>query len=175
MYIYIYIHTTTAAIVDGGRCGAERGAVATRTKNHAGDVGIIENSDMLFTVQGSTAEGILMEWNVKEETQGSVAMRDSYFRVGGTRGSLLDASACPKSLPDVDQACIGASLMFHLTPGSSDTSRPPGLRSRITTLTVALTRPKSMYTADVEFLSNRKVQPGCTVQHQNILPCTNTD
>jgi len=86
---------------------------------NAGDIGIVEISDMLFTVQGSTAGCILMEWNVKEETQGSVAMWDSYFRVGGTLNSALDAAACPKLLPTVNHACIGASLILHLTPGSS--------------------------------------------------------
>jgi len=57
---------------------------------NAGDVGVIEISDMLFTVQGSTAGCILMEWNVKEDIQGSAAMwdfllsqrRHSGFRVG---------------------------------------------------------------------------------------------
>jgi glucan 1,3-beta-glucosidase len=36
-----------------------------------GDSGIIEISDMLFTVQGPTAGAILMEWNVHELGQGS--------------------------------------------------------------------------------------------------------
>ena len=50
---------------------------------NAGDVGIIEISDILFTVQGSTAGCVLMEWNVKEDTEGSAAMWDSYFRIDG--------------------------------------------------------------------------------------------
>jgi hypothetical protein len=36
-----------------------------------GDSGIIQISDMLFTVKGPTAGAILMEWNVHESTQGS--------------------------------------------------------------------------------------------------------
>jgi hypothetical protein len=36
-----------------------------------GDSGVIQISDMLFTVKGPTAGAILMEWNVHETTQGS--------------------------------------------------------------------------------------------------------
>jgi glucan 1,3-beta-glucosidase len=38
---------------------------------NAGDEGVIEISDMLFTVKGATAGAILMEWNVHESSQGS--------------------------------------------------------------------------------------------------------
>lgn len=36
-----------------------------------GDSGVVEISDMLFTVKGATAGCILMEWNVHESSQGS--------------------------------------------------------------------------------------------------------
>jgi hypothetical protein len=36
-----------------------------------GDSGVLEIVDMLFTVKGTTAGAILMEWNVRESTQGS--------------------------------------------------------------------------------------------------------
>lgn len=36
-----------------------------------GDSGVIEISDMLFTVKGPTAGAVLMEWNVHESAQGS--------------------------------------------------------------------------------------------------------
>jgi len=39
-----------------------------------GDKGIMEISDMLFTVSGPTAGAVLMEWNVAASTQGSAAM-----------------------------------------------------------------------------------------------------
>ena len=37
----------------------------------SGDEGVIEITDMLFTVKGATAGAVLMEWNVHESTQGS--------------------------------------------------------------------------------------------------------
>jgi hypothetical protein len=36
-----------------------------------GDQGVVEITDMLFTVKGATAGAVLMEWNVHESTQGS--------------------------------------------------------------------------------------------------------
>lgn len=39
-----------------------------------GDVGIMEIQDMMFTVSGSTAGAILMQWNVHQSSQGSAAM-----------------------------------------------------------------------------------------------------
>lgn len=37
----------------------------------SGDSGVIQISDMLFTVKGATAGAILMQWNVHESSQGS--------------------------------------------------------------------------------------------------------
>lgn len=39
-----------------------------------GDVGIIEIQDLMFTVSGATAGAVVVEWNAKEETQGSVGL-----------------------------------------------------------------------------------------------------
>lgn len=36
-----------------------------------GDTGVLEVSDLMFTVQGSTEGAILVEWNVRESSQGS--------------------------------------------------------------------------------------------------------
>jgi hypothetical protein len=52
-----------------------------------GDSGTVEISDMLFTSMGSLPGLVLMEWNVAAEKQGSVAMFDAHFRVGGAYGS----------------------------------------------------------------------------------------
>ncbi|KAK6343403.1 hypothetical protein TWF730_010992 [Orbilia blumenaviensis] len=82
-----------------------------------GDSGVIEISDMLFTVKGPTAGAILMEWWVHESTQGSAAMWDSHFRVGGAYGSDLRMAECPKG--KVYDNCKAASMLLHLQPGSS--------------------------------------------------------
>ncbi|KAI0410472.1 pectate lyase superfamily protein-domain-containing protein [Xylaria grammica] len=84
-----------------------------------GDVGVIEISDMLFTVQGPTAGAILMEWNVHEGSQGSAAMWDSHFRVGGAMGSDLQLADCPIGASSVNEKCKAASMLLHLTTSSS--------------------------------------------------------
>ncbi|KAL4864036.1 hypothetical protein BDV12DRAFT_201538 [Aspergillus spectabilis] len=83
-----------------------------------GDSGVIQISDMLFTVKGATAGCILMEWNIHESTQGSAAMWDSHFRVGGAEGSDLQMDNCPKG-SGINTDCIAASMLLHLTEQSS--------------------------------------------------------
>ncbi|KAI1325288.1 glycoside hydrolase family 55 protein [Xylariaceae sp. FL0255] len=86
-----------------------------------GDVGSVEIVEMLFTVKGSLAGAVLMEWNVQAESQGSAgllaAMWDSHFRVGGGNGTDLDFSTCPKL--SFSEQCIASSLMLHVTQQAS--------------------------------------------------------
>lgn len=82
-----------------------------------GDSGSIQIQDMLFTVQGSTAGCILMEWNIAESSQGSAMMFDSHFRVGGAQGSNLQLAQCQNASPNM--GCNAASMLLHLTPKSS--------------------------------------------------------
>jgi hypothetical protein len=82
-----------------------------------GDIGSVEIQDMLFTVQGSTAGCILMEWNIAESSQGSAMMFDSHFRVGGAQGTNLQLAQCQDAAPG--SGCDAASMLLHLTPSSS--------------------------------------------------------
>ena len=82
-----------------------------------GDSGDLEISGMLFTVQGPTAGCILMEWNVHEGSQGSAAMWDSHFRVGGSAGSRLTLDECPSG--SVNDQCKAAAMHLHITKQSS--------------------------------------------------------
>ncbi|KAJ5638651.1 pectin lyase-like protein [Penicillium herquei] len=88
-----------------------------------GDSGIIQISDMLFTVKGPTAGAVLMEWNVHESTQGSgdivAAMWDSHFRVGGANGTDLQTGDCPKLSGSVNKDCMAASMLLHVTSTAS--------------------------------------------------------
>ncbi|KAJ6191605.1 pectin lyase-like protein [Penicillium mononematosum] len=84
-----------------------------------GDVGIVEMQSLMFTVSGPTAGAVLVEWNVHQSTQGSAAIWDSHFRVGGATGSNLQATQCPKLSGTINTKCQAASLMLHLTPQSS--------------------------------------------------------
>jgi hypothetical protein len=83
-----------------------------------GDVGTVEISDLLFTSVGELPGLILMEWNVQGEEQGSVGIWDAHFRVGGAYGSELQVDQCPTS-GTIQTACVGASMIMHITPGSN--------------------------------------------------------
>ncbi|KAM0188779.1 hypothetical protein ACHAPI_010388 [Fusarium lateritium] len=81
--------------------------------------GIIEIQDMMFTVSGPTAGAVLVEWNARESSKGSVGMWDSHFRVGGAIGSNLQSKDCPKSSGKVNEKCKAGSMLMHLTPQST--------------------------------------------------------
>lgn len=81
-------------------------------------VGTVEISDMLFTSVGALPGLVMMEWNVRAETQGSVGMWDAHFRVGGAIGTELQVAQCPPQ-PIIPAACIGAAMMLHLTTNSN--------------------------------------------------------
>jgi glucan 1,3-beta-glucosidase len=82
---------------------------------HIGSKGSVEISDMLFTVRGQTAGAVLMLWNIQEDKQGSAAMWDSHFRVGGAVGSNLQAADCPK----LRSRCMAATILLHLSSKST--------------------------------------------------------
>ncbi|CAF3635715.1 unnamed protein product [Fusarium graminearum] len=81
--------------------------------------GIIEIQDMMFTVSGPTAGAVLVEWNARESSKGSVGMWDSHFRVGGAVGSKLQSNDCPKKSGKVNLNCKAGSMLMHLTPQST--------------------------------------------------------
>ncbi|RDW56893.1 pectin lyase fold factor [Coleophoma crateriformis] len=80
-----------------------------------GDVGTVEISDILFTSIGELPGLIMVEWNVQAETQGSVGMWDSHFRVGGAYGTKLQVADCPMT-ESIQTACMAAAMMLHITP-----------------------------------------------------------
>lgn len=82
-----------------------------------GDTGIVEITEMLFTVKGPTAGAILMEWNVLAQDQGSAGMWDSHFRVGGADGTELNHESCPAG--SFNEDCIAASLLLHVSGSGS--------------------------------------------------------
>ncbi|KAI9159080.1 Glucan 1,3-beta-glucosidase [Paramyrothecium foliicola] len=84
-----------------------------------GDRGVIEISDMLFTVKGPTAGCVAIEWNVHESSQGSAAMWDSHVRIGGNAGSDLLLKDCPAKASGIDPKCKAAFMLMHVTKEAS--------------------------------------------------------
>lgn len=109
-----------------------------------GDVGLVEMQDLLFTTIGPTQGAILVEWNIRADSQGSAALWgkesnktnnklelpstaltnghqiDCHARIGGAIGTRLDATYCPAFTGGAAHTdCMAASLMMHLTVNSS--------------------------------------------------------
>ncbi|KAL2060471.1 hypothetical protein VTL71DRAFT_9502 [Oculimacula yallundae] len=84
-----------------------------------GDTGSVEIQDLLFTVRGKTAGAVILQWNIHESTQGSAAMWDTHIRVGGAKGSDLQATNCPKKTGSISTNCISAAVLVHITSKAS--------------------------------------------------------
>ncbi|KAH7303617.1 pectate lyase superfamily protein-domain-containing protein, partial [Stachybotrys elegans] len=83
-----------------------------------GDVGNVEISDLIFGIRGPAPGAVVVEWNIREASQGSAAMWDSHVRIGGSIGSDLQYEDCPEGTTQ-PSTCLAAALMMHVTEGSS--------------------------------------------------------
>jgi len=87
-----------------------------------GDVGTVEITDLIFETIGPQPGAILMEWNLAAATQGSAAMWDVHFRIGGSAGTQLQSNTCtknPSSMAAPNPACMGAFLLLHVSSTGS--------------------------------------------------------
>ncbi|KAJ7684640.1 exo-beta-1,3-glucanase [Mycena polygramma] len=84
----------------------------------SGSSGVVEISDILFATIGATPGAIVVEWNVKQTTQGSAGMWDSHIRLGGADGTDLQTN-CPTGGSADLSTCGAAFLALHLTASSS--------------------------------------------------------
>jgi len=87
-----------------------------------GDVGTVEITDLIFETIGPQPGAIMMEWNVAAASQGSSAMWDVHFRIGGTAGTGLQSNTCAKNSGtkhSVNANCVGAFLLLHVTSSAS--------------------------------------------------------
>ncbi|KAH8698984.1 exo-beta-1,3-glucanase Exg0 [Talaromyces proteolyticus] len=88
----------------------------------AGDTGNVEISDIILETKGPAPGAILMEWNVAGSSQGSAAMWDVHFRVGGSAGTELQSDKCaynPNATHNANPDCEGAFMLFHVTQQAS--------------------------------------------------------
>ncbi|KAJ6479946.1 exo-beta-1,3-glucanase [Mycena vitilis] len=85
----------------------------------AGSTGVVEISDIIFSTIGPAPGAIVVEWNVKQSSQGSAGMWDSHIRLGGAAGTNLQASNCPSSGSGGTTNCMAAYAGLHLTASSS--------------------------------------------------------
>ncbi|KAJ6547050.1 exo-beta-1,3-glucanase [Mycena capillaripes] len=84
-----------------------------------GSTGLVEISDIIFSTIGPAGGAIVVEWNVKQSSQGAAGMWDSHIRLGGAAGTNLQASNCPSSGSGGTTNCMAAFMGLHLTPSST--------------------------------------------------------
>ncbi|KAJ7074278.1 exo-beta-1,3-glucanase [Mycena amicta] len=85
----------------------------------SGSTGVLEITDIIFSVIGPAGGAIVVEWNIKQSTQGSAGMWDSHIRLGGSQGTNLQAANCPSSGSGGTTNCLAAYAGLHLTTSSS--------------------------------------------------------
>ncbi|KAJ7303604.1 exo-beta-1,3-glucanase, partial [Mycena albidolilacea] len=84
-----------------------------------GSSGLVEITDIIFSTIGPAGGAIVVEWNVKQTTQGGAGMWDSHIRLGGAAGTNLQASDCPSNGNGGVTACLAAFASLHLTSKST--------------------------------------------------------
>ncbi|KAJ7500847.1 exo-beta-1,3-glucanase [Mycena galericulata] len=84
-----------------------------------GSSGLVEITDIIFTTIGPAGGAIVVEWNVKQTTQGGAGMWDSHIRLGGAAGTNLQAADCPSDGSGGTTACLAAFAGLHLTSEST--------------------------------------------------------
>ncbi|KAJ7246916.1 exo-beta-1,3-glucanase [Mycena haematopus] len=84
-----------------------------------GSSGVLEITDIIFSTIGPAGGAIVVEWNVKQTTQGGAGMWDSHIRLGGAAGTNLQAANCPSDGSGGTTACLAAFAGLHLTSEST--------------------------------------------------------
>lgn len=79
-----------------------------------GDVGVVEFTDMLFTVADVLPGAILVEVNMRGANQGDVSFHNTHYRIGGAADSRTETACQTTGSP-----CPAAFLLTHLTETSS--------------------------------------------------------
>ncbi|KAI1373765.1 glycoside hydrolase family 55 protein [Hypoxylon crocopeplum] len=80
-----------------------------------GDVGVVQFSDMLFTVEDVLPGATLLEVNMAGEAPGDVGFWNTHFRVGGAADTQIQ-DRCVSGDPT---ECKAAFMLAHFTPSSS--------------------------------------------------------
>ncbi|GAB7341544.1 hypothetical protein MBLNU457_7757t2 [Dothideomycetes sp. NU457] len=84
--------------------------------------GAVEMQEIIFETKGPAPGAIMMEWNAPAVTQGSNAMWDVHWRVGGSNGTELQSDNCvlrPNVANVATPECQVSFLLVHLTEKAS--------------------------------------------------------
>lgn len=107
-------------MASGSAFSSETSPVPMLQVGNAGDSGVAELSDLIFSTKGAQPGAILVQWNIRDPSgsQGVSGMWDCHFRVGGAAGTDLQTAQCPKGQSS-NPSCNAAYMHLQLTPSSS--------------------------------------------------------
>ncbi|KAG8919013.1 hypothetical protein FRC01_001524 [Tulasnella sp. 417] len=84
---------------------------------NAGDKGVVEISDMVFSARSGSVGAVVVEWNVADATgqKATAAMWDVHIRLGGFTGSGMQTDNCLKQTGHAIAPCTAAHTGLHIT------------------------------------------------------------
>ncbi|KAG8922282.1 hypothetical protein FRC01_014240 [Tulasnella sp. 417] len=84
---------------------------------NAGDKGVVEISDMVFSARSGSAGAVVFEWNVADATgqKATAAMWDVHIRLGAFTGSGMQTDNCLKQTGHAVAPCTAAHTCLHIT------------------------------------------------------------
>lgn len=84
---------------------------------NAGEKGVVEISDMVFSTRSGSAGAIVVQWNVGDASgqQGTVGLWDVHVRLGGFKGTNMDVSNCQAGTSHSTTACTAAFAGLQIT------------------------------------------------------------
>ncbi|KAJ7708550.1 hypothetical protein B0H16DRAFT_1481276 [Mycena metata] len=108
--------TLYAVIMGSGpNFGDQKNPLPVIQVGNPGDVGQVEMSDLVITTVGGSAGAIGIEWNLEAGSQGAAGLWDVHIRLGGAKGSNINAANCLTSSINA-AGCTSAFLGLHITP-----------------------------------------------------------
>ncbi|KAF7595626.1 hypothetical protein BBP40_005374 [Aspergillus hancockii] len=102
----------------GAKFADENNPIPMLQVGQVGDTGSVEITDLALQTKGPAPGAILMQWNVADVSQGSAAMWDVHFRIGGSAGTQLQSDKCtktPNQTTKPNAECIGSFMLLHVT------------------------------------------------------------
>ncbi|KAG8736584.1 hypothetical protein FRC10_009144 [Ceratobasidium sp. 414] len=111
-----------STVIGGGSAFADQSNPTPVVQvGNAGDKGVVEISDMVFSTRAGSAGAVVVQWNVADAVgqQGTVGMWDVHIRLGGFAGTSLSVSTCLAGSSHSTTGCIAAFLGLHITSTAS--------------------------------------------------------
>ncbi|KAE8385789.1 hypothetical protein ETB97_001033 [Aspergillus alliaceus] len=106
----------------GAKFADEENPIPMLQVGQVGETGSVEITDLALQTKGPAPGAILMQWNLAEDSQGSAAMWDVHFRIGGSAGTELQSDRCaktPKETTKPNAECIASFMLLHITEKAS--------------------------------------------------------